>query len=294
MACLLFPSGAPTPSFSSCIQTSSDVNDASRRHTTCTAFLGSADASKIAAAASFLAEARGLAEGGCSGSGTGGDRTLAEFLPLVAWIVREHGWVSRTAAREQGGKATADVAYDCLIDGRKAKTGVVQADLDEAAAAEAWAEGLSDDAVDAASGDYLHNLRAVARTGLVTHRTAGIAGSMVVAYQRAVARERERAARAARPKLNVHVGTVGERATFDVVLDYVTGFETQYGYTTVLKFRTAEGALIVWKASNTDLARADVGKRYLVKGTVTKHDEYKGEKQTMVSRCKVEEVTEKK
>lgn len=260
-------------------------------------FLGSADATKIAAAATMLAEARGLAEGGCSGAGTGGDRTLAEFLPFVAWVVREHGWVSRTAAREQGGRATADWAFGYLVDEderRKAGATPSKEDLEEAAAAEAWAEGLSDDAVDAASGDYLHNLRAVARTGLVSERTAGIAGSMIVAYQRAVARERERAARAARPKLNAHVGTVGERATFDVVLDFVTGYETQYGYTTVLKFRTAEGACIVWKASNTDIDRSSVGKRYRVKGTVTKHDEYKGEKQTMVSRCKVEEVTEKK
>ena len=255
-------------------------------------FLGSADASKIAAAASMLAEARGLAEGGCSGAGAGGDRTLAEYLSFVAWAVREEGWVSRTAAREENreGAATANRAFAHMLKGLPRGTAFSAEDVAEAAAAEAWAESLADAEVDAGKGDYLHNLRAVARTGLVTYRTAGIAASMIVAHQRAVARERERAERAARPKVNMHVGTVGKRETFEVVLDFVTGYETQYGYTTVLKFRTAEGACVVWKATNTDLARADVGKRYRVTGTVKAHDEYKGEKQTMVTRCKVEET----
>ena len=255
-------------------------------------FLGSADASKIAAAASVLAEMRGLAEGGCSGGGSGGDRTLAEFLPFVAWAVREHGWTSRTVARERSVQASADEAFALMVDKeRRVKVGyeATEGDLAEAAAAEVWAESLSDDVIAGERGDYLHNLRAVARTGLVTYRTAGIAGSMIVAYQRAVSRERERAAKAARPKANVHVGEVGKRMTFEVTLDFVTGYDTAYGYTTVLKFRDAAGACIVWKASNTDLGRADVGKGFKVTGTVKKHDEYKGEKQTMVTRCKVEE-----
>lgn len=87
--------------------------------------------------------------------------------------------------------------------------------------------------------------------------------------------------------LDAYVGTVGKRETFAVVLDFVTGYETAYGYTTVLKFRTDEGATLVWKASNTGLARGDVGKRYALKGTVKAHAEYKGTKQTMVSRCAV-------
>ena len=56
-----------------------------------------------------------------------------------------------------------------------------------------------------------------------------------------------------------------------------------------MKFLTEDGACLVWKASNTELARGDVGKKYDIKGTVKKHDEYKGAKQTLLSRCAVEE-----
>jgi hypothetical protein len=52
----------------------------------------------------------------------------------------------------------------------------------------------------------------------------------------------------------------------------------------------AEGALLVWKASSTDLGRSDVGTVFALTGSVKKHDEYKGEKQTMILRAKVETV----
>jgi hypothetical protein len=76
-----------------------------------------------------------------------------------------------------------------------------------------------------------------------------------------------------------------------VTLDFVHGFDTAYGYTTVLKFRTSEGATLVWFASSSDIGRDDVGKRYTLAGTVKKHDDYKGAKQTTLTRCDAREVS---
>jgi hypothetical protein len=132
----------------------------------------------------------------------------------------------------------------------------------------------------------------------VTHRLAGLAASAVVAYQREVGRARAAAERATRPEpVDAYVGEVGKRETFLVTLDFVTGFETDYGYTTVLKFKTtggaAPGATLVWKASaDPKVARDDVGKAYVLTGSVKKHDEYKGRKQTILSRCSLVEGTE--
>lgn len=288
---------------------------------TCIAdFLGSDEAGKIAAQAEILAFARALAtDEGFEGFGSSSnDRTLAEYLPIVAWAVRTpgQGWTSRTKAKAEGGSATADRAWSYLTDAREArKAGVDVSDEDRATAlaAEEWADTLSDSTVDAESGDYLHNLRAVARTGLVQSRTAGLAASMVTAYQRAMGRERAKADRAARPSLDAYLGTIGEKVTFGlpakvtkkglpakgaptvlsadpVTLDFVAGFDTMYGYTTILKFRTSEGASVVWFASSTSIGRADVGKSYTLAGTVKKHDEYKGTKQTTLTRCTVTEI----
>jgi hypothetical protein len=286
---------------------------------TCIAdFLGSDAAGKVASQAELFAAACALGlDDGYEGFGsTSNDRLLSAFLPIVAWSVRAQGWTSRTKAREVGGEATADRAWSYLTDAREArKAGVDVTDEDRATAeaAEAWGESLTDATVNAEQGDYLHNLRAVTRTGLVTSRTAGLAASVVTAYQRSVDRDREKAERAARPTLDAYQGNVGDKVSFGlapkvgkrgapvkgapvvlslapVTLDFVKQIETQFGLTTIVKFRTSEGAVLTWFASSTELGRADVGKCYTLTGTVKAHKLYEGTKQTTMTRCTVTEA----
>lgn len=177
-------------------------------------FLGGDDAAIIAAQAEVLALATATAaaiggEESCLAGGGSGERLLADFLPIVAWIIRTEGWRSRTMAREQGGLAAADRAWNLMHDAgarRQAACEPADADVALASSAEAWAERLSDAAIEAERGDYLHNLRAIARSGLVSYRTSGIAASAIVACQRAAGEERARAERASRPHLDAHLG----------------------------------------------------------------------------------------
>ena len=289
-------------------------------------FLGSATAENVAAYAQWLADAADAAEDG-EHEGGGGRRetvfTMPGYLAVVAAFVRVVGWLSRTAARERqergegGGGATADMAWMWMDSARYRQQlredgvdiEITDADRAEAEAAIAWAEALTDAQIDAERGDYLHNLRAVVRSGMVTHRLAGLAGSVVPAYQRAIGQERKRAAKATEPRLDAdtYVGTVGERTLWTLTLDHVTGWEGDYGYTTLLKFKTADGADVAWKASGVprtvdqsddtdvgqmrgkEISAADVGKVYTVLGTVKKHEEYKGRKQTQLARCELHE-----
>jgi hypothetical protein len=259
-------------------------------------FLGTDTAGKLAASASYLAAARGCAEEGCEGLGGSGsgDVTLEEYLVYVAWVVRNEGWMSRTKARETGsGCASADRASILMSDQRarqEAGFDPSAEDVATAAGAAAWGEAITDVDIARETGDYLHNLRVIARSGIVGYKSMGLAASMVVAYQRALGRARKAAERSARP-VSEYVGTVKVRQDFgEVTLDFVTGFETGYGYTTLLKFVAPSGAVLVWKSSSTELSRSDVGKKYMLTGTVKKHEEYKGCKQTIVSRCKAVEV----
>lgn len=266
---------------------------------TCLAdFLGTDEAGRLAAAATVLASVEGFCEGGGEGGGGPSEFGLGEFLEVTAFSVREHGWTSRTAARERlvEGSATADFVWNYLTapGAKKSDYKVTVSPEDKALAleAETWAESLSDEEVNSATGDYLHNVRLVAQTGAVSFRTAGIAASIVTAYQRHLGTLKLREKRATEAAESKYVGTVGKRETWTATLDFVTGYETAYGYTTVLKFKTSDGGCLVWKASNTELARSDVGNVYTVTGTVKKHEEYKGSKQTLVSRCKVAALAE--
>jgi hypothetical protein len=259
-------------------------------------FLGGHGVENLAAQAEMLADFRRIGEDGEDDfTRVDGKRTHFEieaFLAATATDVRVLGWMSRTAARETEGASTADSVWRRLSNKPEASNPVFEAvDGETATAALAWALELSDELLATEKSDYLHNVRVIARAGHVDRKMAGIAASIITAYQRAVAKARKDAEKAALPTADIHLGTIGKRQSFGtVILDFVTGYETEYGYTTILKFRTEEGATLVWKASSTSITRLDAGKRFLLTGTVKAHDLYKGAKQTSVSRCKAVEA----
>jgi hypothetical protein len=92
------------------------------------------------------------------------------------------------------------------------------------------------------------------------------------------------------------VAEVGKRIELDVTLEWAFQFEGNWGTTTLYKFTDAEGNVIVWWASkpfcpgpvNPDHhivnEEIEVGQRVRVKGTVKKHEEREGIKQTTLSR----------
>ena len=94
---------------------------------------------------------------------------------------------------------------------------------------------------------------------------------------------------AAAPKTESrYVAEVGEIVDTEVKLVSEHSFETHftfYGETKyIYKFADAEGNTIVWKTGCQDF---EVGKSYKIKGKVKELSEYKGDKQTVLTRCKV-------
>jgi len=83
-----------------------------------------------------------------------------------------------------------------------------------------------------------------------------------------------------------YVGSLGERAEFELTVDFTTSFDTQFGIMHVHIMRDATGNVIVYKGSSI----AKRGERIKVKGTVKEHKAYKGVAQTIISRPKVLEV----
>ena len=104
-----------------------------------------------------------------------------------------------------------------------------------------------------------------------------------------------------RAKLDMHKGSkfvaeVGARIEFDVTLEWTFTFEGNFGPVTLYKFIDADGNLLVWFASNSFCPgpvspdnfepneEIAVGQRVKIKGTVKKHEERDGIKQTVLSR----------
>lgn len=106
-------------------------------------------------------------------------------------------------------------------------------------------------------------------------------------------REKERAERKAaeeaRKAVSQYIGTEGEKITVEALLEVVIRYEVpgpfgQPEYKRLYKFVDDQGNVVVW---HTKAARQIAeGDKVTLTGTVKKHDEYKGEKQTVLIRCK--------
>ncbi len=188
---------------------------------------------------------------------------------------------------------------------------------DEALAVDAlaWARALPE----AQSSDYMHNLRISASKDWLAFndRSGGILASLVSAYQREVLKqEQERTRKATFAEMaarSTYQGEVGKRQDWTLKLtkkfdlgpgDYSREGESRF----LFAFEDEAGNRFTWFSGNAgvyktiEIMSADAhalpydvfepyeeGKTYVVRGTVKRHDEYKGIKQTVLSRCKLTE-----
>ena len=146
-----------------------------------------------------------------------------------------------------------------------------------ATGAATWASEISP----ATDQDYLWNLRTLAGANGIGSRQLGLAVSIVSAYQRAVGREVERAQATA---TSAWFGEIGKRATYTLTLIAERSIETQYGLTRIMSFVDAAGNRAKWFASTAP--GWAIGETVHVLGTVKKHDEYRGVRETVLTRCK--------
>lgn len=86
-----------------------------------------------------------------------------------------------------------------------------------------------------------------------------------------------------------YLGTVGERLSVEGVIEVAVSVETQWG-TSKLVVVNVDGSLVKTFGSGTTLWGHEPGDRVRITGTVKGHDRYMGDKQTVLTRCKIEEI----
>lgn len=87
-----------------------------------------------------------------------------------------------------------------------------------------------------------------------------------------------------------YIGEVGQKLSVDVVLERICQFETHFTYrgetSYIYKFADTNGNTVTWKtAKHLDIEEGWTGN---ITGTVKEHSEYRGDKQTVLTRCKIE------
>lgn len=86
------------------------------------------------------------------------------------------------------------------------------------------------------------------------------------------------------PSVSQPQGEVGERLDRTLTVKKVTQLENYFGTSTFYLFEDESGNEYCWTTSARQL---DLGETYEVRGTVKAHQVYKGKKQTVLTRCKI-------
>jgi hypothetical protein len=211
-------------------------------------FTGCQSPERAARMAEILASVREACQSCMGGARSEQVAEPLSFLAMVACSMRQFGWTSRTAARDSflPKEATADHAWLHLLatDQRLKERGEERmvpepADLSLAADALLWAaealerEGLS---------DYEHNLRVSLAAGVVRSRTAGIAGSLLAAYQRAQGELRRKAER----EQEQHVAAPTGRVEFAGEVVSVKTVEGEWGVSRKMTVKVRDAAGATW------------------------------------------------
>jgi hypothetical protein len=217
---------------------------------------------------------------------------MERVLALTAAVISQRGWIPRAAASEDRNPTSSDVSYllnpptgprseeprrlwrqaheTLQTDAEKWKT--------EAQAAIAWLKEQPEN-----QSEYMHNLQLIAKAGTVPSKMLGYWVSLMAAYHRA--QERLNLNKATQKK-NEYVGAVGDKIEANIMVTRIHHFESAYGMVHMHQMLDDQGRTLIWYA-NTDKAGMSPQKRYKIKGTIKKQDEYNNWKQTHLTRVKV-------
>lgn len=151
---------------------------------------------------------------------------------------------------------------------------------------------IASDAFDGQS-TYVGNLKACVAADAITIRQFGILVSAPQAYTRFLETEAERTAREARwaaekaaTTASDYIAEVGtKKVRVEGTISAIRYIDGDYGTTVLYTITTPEGNLVKWFASREALGEKE-GVEVAIEGTVKAHDEYKGTKSTVLTRCK--------
>jgi hypothetical protein len=253
------------------------------------------DVSSVVARAELLAAVGQLGEAS-ENEGMGGPGRqyykLSDYLANVLAVVEKHGFVSRKKSQEEGNNQTptstdAAILMTRPMDKEALALGVrtTPEHVKKAEEILAWVEIYLDKPN---LSDYEHNLKVVVDTGYCEWKTFGLAASITALHYRETAAKAEKTAK----KPSEYVGEVGKRIKgLTLTLAKVVPLgEGDFGMRYLLRFVDANENVLVWFTGNTvdaDTRKWFENTVYTGAVSVKEHSEYKGTKQTVITRCKL-------
>lgn len=138
--------------------------------------------------------------------------------------------------------------------------------------------------------DFMENLRVICSGSHIKVSDVGFAACLMDLYKRHLEHEKTRKQKEQENEMYRYYGEVGEKVTLNGRLACVTSYSTQFGVMFIYKM-IYNSAIFVWKTSKY-LGIDDSGAEVNLVGTIKEHSEFRGVKQNMLVRCKVEIIKE--
>lgn len=174
---------------------------------------------------------------------------------------------------------------------------------DEAIAAVEWIKSLSDDEVIKSS--YLFNLRQIANAGYCTARHFGFLASLIPSYRKSEYK-RLLDAKNGSSKVSEYVGNVGDKVSVKVTYLNTYTYDTNFGSSYIHLFVDDDGNIFKWSTNSrleytvkdnhsnySQWCYLDKGATIQLSGKIKDHNEYRNQKQTVLTRCKYEVLESK-
>lgn len=216
-------------------------------------------------------------------------------LQLTSAAIGKYGWVPKSASSETRCSTASHVVEHFMgwptdpDEQAVLKAAAARAEEPEHVerARKVW-EWVRGELAEKARSDYELNLVVLVKGELAEIKHLGIVCSAVAAWQRATNQKIEYAKKQAALATSEHLtGSIGERKRGMACTVYqVRALEPgQWGPKTMVKFLTGEGNLLTWFASGD--RQYEVGEEVKIDGTIKQFKEYRGVKETQLSRVTV-------
>lgn len=214
---------------------------------------------------------------------------VKDYLLYVVECVKHFGYFNSMCDRPtkqrayEYREALAGRLHSKLINAYKEEMEEVNFKHDTAENKEVVEEALAWIAVQDDENNYIHNVKVLASNQYVEGKDLGFIASLIATYYKAVDREVKKQKRAEVESKSEFIGTVGERITVEAeTVECVTSWGTQFGVTFMYKLTDANNNIYIWKTS-----KCLENEKTTFVGTIKEHNEFRGVKQTELTRCKI-------
>ena len=136
--------------------------------------------------------------------------------------------------------------------------------------------------------EFVHNVKVLLNDGYAQANAIGFLAYLPEGYNKYLQREIKKAERIKQTGISEYYGEIKKRYKEVEVseVERVAAYDSDFGETYVYKIVLRNGEILIWRTSKY-IAGDDMTKIKTVTFTVKSHSEYKGEKQTEITRAKV-------